>query len=72
MRILMLSTQRGCPDRITVLTYAEGQEYDPPADLAEVFIREGWAVSNEMPPTVVEETAVPRETEQAKPKRGRK
>ncbi len=49
MKIRMLSTRRGADDGITVRTYEAGAEYELPEtprgqDLAEVFLREGWAV----------------------------
>jgi hypothetical protein len=44
----MLSTRRGADDGVTLRTYHEGTEHDLSAtpralDLAQVFIREGWA-----------------------------
>lgn len=70
MRIAMRSTQRGSPDGINVQSFAEGQTYDVPVDLGDVFVREGWAEAVEAPPAVAPEpkaepqmaTAGPKET----------
>jgi hypothetical protein len=43
MNIRMLKTMRGSPDGIQVFEYRAGQKYDLPDDLAQVFLREGWA-----------------------------
>ncbi len=45
----MLSHRRGAVDGFTVRDYVEGERYDLSAtpgavDLAQVFVREGWAV----------------------------
>jgi hypothetical protein len=48
MRVKMLKTVPGSPDGIVTRTFAEGSEHDlggtaREKDLAEVFVREGWA-----------------------------
>lgn len=40
MKIKMLKTKKGSPDGITVNTYFEGQDYDMPNSLADVFINQ--------------------------------
>lgn len=42
-RVRMLRAARGCPDPITTRDYAEGAEYDLPADLAGCFLSTGDA-----------------------------
>lgn len=44
MKIKMLRTTRATPDGFTVATYREGEIYDLSENLAELFVREGWAV----------------------------
>lgn len=49
MSIRMKKTVRGSPDGADVRVYAEGEEHDlsrtpRERELAEVFLREGWAV----------------------------
>lgn len=50
MRFRMKKTVLGSPDGLNVYTYEEGREYGadsrPPlrGELADVFVREGWAV----------------------------
>lgn len=39
----MVETKKGSPDGINAFEYVKGREYDLPPDLANVFIREGWA-----------------------------
>jgi hypothetical protein len=56
VKILMLSTQHGSPDGARVHVYREGEEYDLSStpgerDLAAVFVREGWAATDEQSPT---------------------
>lgn len=55
MRIRMKETRRGADDGHTVREYLAGREYDlsgtPRAeDLAQVFVREGWADEVKAPP----------------------
>ena len=47
MRLRMLRTMPGSPDGVAVVRYAAGEIYDFAAakDLAGVFLREGWAIS---------------------------
>ena len=42
MRILVTKTTRAAPDGVTVRSYRAGETADMPADLARVFIAEGW------------------------------
>jgi len=56
MRVQMRGTHRGSPDGINVESYEEGKSYDLPSDLAEVFVREGWAVAVEAPPAPAPKT----------------
>ncbi len=44
MRIKMLSTRRGSPDGVRVLSYREGETYEVPDELGQVFLGEGWAL----------------------------
>lgn len=44
MRIKMLSTRRGSPDGVRVLSYRDGETYEVPDELGQVFLREGWAL----------------------------
>ncbi|MGQ9619334.1 MAG: AAA family ATPase, partial [Candidatus Aminicenantia bacterium] len=43
IRVKMLTTQRGSPDGIRVYEYKEGELYDLPFSLAEVFLKTKWA-----------------------------
>ncbi len=43
MKIKMLETRMGSPDGVSVLSYSEGEQYELPDGLAQVFIAEGWA-----------------------------
>lgn len=45
MKIRMRETREGSPDGVCVLVYCKGETYDVPEELAETFIREGWAES---------------------------
>ncbi len=49
MRILVTKTTRAAPDGLTVCRYEAGQSYDLPADLARVFIKEGWGREPDAP-----------------------
>lgn len=62
MRVQMRGTHRGSPDGINVESYDEGKHYDLPSDLAEVFVREGWAVAVEAPPAAAQEPATAKVT----------
>ena len=42
MRILVTRTTRAAPDGVTVTTYAAGEHYELPEELAKAFIAEGW------------------------------
>ena len=42
MKIKMLETRLGSPDGRTVHSYARGEQYELPDDLAKVFVGEGW------------------------------
>jgi hypothetical protein len=42
VKIKMLATKLGSPDGRTVHTYARGEQYELPDDLAKVFVDEGW------------------------------
>ncbi len=50
MRVLVTKTTRAAPDGLTVRRYEAGQSYDLPADLARVFIAEGWGRAMEAAP----------------------
>lgn len=67
MRVRMIVTKKGSPDPCTVNTYQEGQEYEVPAPLGTVFVREGWA--EEVKP---EHPAASRATKVVKPKSRKK
>ena len=43
MKIRMLTTKRGSPDGLEVREYEAGHKYDLPAELASVFLAQGWA-----------------------------
>lgn len=43
MKVRMLRTQNGSPDGIQVFVYEAGRKYDIPAELAAVFLAQGWA-----------------------------
>lgn len=43
MLVTMLQTQKGSPDGIQLVEYAEGATVDLVDDLARVFLEEGWA-----------------------------
>jgi hypothetical protein len=67
MKIRMLKTMRGSPNGVDIFVYREGEEYDlsrdaRALDLANVFLREGWAESAEKPaPKPVEDKKTPPE-----------
>ncbi len=42
MKIKMLETRTGSPDGVRVRSYAKGEQYELPDDLAQVFVQEGW------------------------------
>ena len=42
MKIRMLKTMQAAPNGIAIVTYSEGETYDLPQNLAEIFIRESW------------------------------
>lgn len=48
MRLLMKETRRGSPNGVDVNRYLEGEEYDLPETLANVFIGNGWAEEVEL------------------------
>ena len=50
MRVLVTKTTRAASDGLTVRRYEAGQSYDLPADLARVFIAEGWGRAMEAAP----------------------
>ncbi len=50
MRVLVTKTTRAAPDGLMVRRYEAGQSYDLPADLARVFIAEGWGRAMEAAP----------------------
>ena len=50
MQVLVTKTTRAAPDGLTVCRYEAGQSYDLPADLARVFITEGWGRAMEAAP----------------------
>ncbi len=50
MRVLVTKTTRATPDGLMVRRYEAGQSYDLPADLARVFIAEGWGRAMEAAP----------------------
>jgi len=43
MKIKMLETRLGSPDGVSVLSYAEAEQYEVPDDLGQAFLAEGWA-----------------------------
>ena len=45
MKIKMLKSIQAAPDGFSIATYNEGETYDLPQSLAEVFIHEHWAES---------------------------
>ncbi len=49
MQVLVTKTTRAAPDGLTVCRYEAGQSYDLPADLARVFIAEGWGREPDAP-----------------------
>ncbi len=50
MRILVTKTTRAAPDGVTVRSYRAGETAEMPADLARVFLREGWGRAMEAAP----------------------
>lgn len=44
MRIKMLSTRQGRPDGVRVQSYRDGETYEVPDELGQVFLGEGWAL----------------------------
>jgi hypothetical protein len=42
VKIKMLESRTGSPDGVTVCSYARGEQYELPDDLARVFVQEGW------------------------------
>lgn len=44
VRLRITKTMHGSPDGRRVLLYSHGEEYEMEDSLAEVFLREGWAV----------------------------
>ena len=43
MKLKMLKTCLGSPDGRRVVEYVKGESYDLPAELADVFVAQGWA-----------------------------
>ncbi len=43
MKLKMLKTCLGSPDGRRVVEYLKGETHDLPADLAQVFVSQGWA-----------------------------
>jgi hypothetical protein len=43
VRVEMIESRKGSPDGVAVLDFDAGQAYDLPDELADVFVREGWA-----------------------------
>ena len=43
MEVRMVLSARGSPDGIEVRHYEAGKKYDLPAELADVFLAQGWA-----------------------------
>jgi signal peptidase I len=43
MKIKMLQTVRGSPNGIDINEYKNGEIYNLPKELADIFIHEGWA-----------------------------
>lgn len=68
-RLLMLGSHRGSPNGIEVHMYHEGQEYDLPPYLADIFLKEGWAkiVVPKQPAPVLEPQSEPTEVVKTEP-----
>lgn len=69
MKVKMLKTKAGSPDGIEVRTYQEGEVYDLPLSLSDVFIREKWGVLAEAGP-VEDKMIAPTRKKRGRPKRG--
>ena len=77
MWVLVTKTTRAAPDGLTVRTYRAGETADLPADLARVFIAEGWGRAMEAAPANkaferAPETKTPPNPPRAKRRRRRK
>lgn len=70
MRVAVVKTTDASPDGILVRTYEAGQTYEMPADLASVFLREGWgrAAGGTVGPDEHQALEGPTETKPAKRK----
>lgn len=67
MNVKMLETRSAAPDGATVVRLLEGETYDLPEDLAQVYIDRGRAVAVD-PAPVAEAAEAPPDGEPAPPK----
>lgn len=69
-KIRMIRTTKGSPDGVQVFQYVAGQVYLVPPDLADLFVREGWAEEDKTLDGIIEtkDAVVKEPAVKAKPK----